>query len=111
MSSKMFHLCQAQLKKRSDSDHLTDGPGPSPSVSRSPNPSFLPRAARVLPPTGTKENRYAAPACCLCLQNVSAYCLPLQLTSCLLLWFDLLQRGGLTAVVEGAKIQETLESI
>ncbi|KAF7199741.1 transcript variant X2 [Nothobranchius furzeri] len=46
---------KAQLKKRSDSE--TDGPIPSPSQpSRSPKSPFLPRAARVLPPPGVKEN-------------------------------------------------------
>uniref|UniRef100_A0A3Q3AEU6 Trichohyalin-like n=1 Tax=Kryptolebias marmoratus TaxID=37003 RepID=A0A3Q3AEU6_KRYMA len=47
---------KAQLKKRGESDNQTDGPGPSPSVTRSPKSPFLPRAARVLPPPGTKEN-------------------------------------------------------
>ncbi|XP_019221031.1 calponin homology domain-containing protein DDB_G0272472 isoform X1 [Oreochromis niloticus] len=48
---------KAQLKKRGDSDNQTDGPAPSPSqLSRSPKSPFLPRAARVLPPSGGKEN-------------------------------------------------------
>ncbi|XP_040897726.1 calponin homology domain-containing protein DDB_G0272472 [Toxotes jaculatrix] len=48
---------KAQLKKRGDSDNQTDGPTPSPSqLSRSPKSPFLPRAARVLPPAGGKEN-------------------------------------------------------
>ncbi|KAM4745805.1 LOW QUALITY PROTEIN: uncharacterized protein FYW61_015548 [Anableps anableps] len=48
---------KAQLKKRGDSDNQTDGPVPSPShLSRSPKSPFLPRAARVLPPPGGKEN-------------------------------------------------------
>ncbi|CAJ1068145.1 protein piccolo [Xyrichtys novacula] len=48
---------KAQLKKRGDSDNQTDGPAPSPSqLSRSPKSPFLPRAARVLPPPGGKEN-------------------------------------------------------
>ncbi|XP_070821158.1 capping protein-inhibiting regulator of actin dynamics [Chaetodon trifascialis] len=48
---------KAQLKKRGDSDVQTDGPAPSPSqLSRSPKSPFLPRAARVLPPAGGKEN-------------------------------------------------------
>uniref|UniRef100_A0A665SZG1 Calponin homology domain-containing protein DDB_G0272472-like n=1 Tax=Echeneis naucrates TaxID=173247 RepID=A0A665SZG1_ECHNA len=48
---------KAQLKKRGDSDNQTDGPTLSPSqLSRSPKSPFLPRAARVLPPTGGKEN-------------------------------------------------------
>ncbi|XP_041643036.1 calponin homology domain-containing protein DDB_G0272472-like [Cheilinus undulatus] len=48
---------KAQLKKRGDSDNQTDGPAPSPPlVSRSPKSPFLPRAARVLPPPGGKEN-------------------------------------------------------
>ncbi|XP_035854170.1 calponin homology domain-containing protein DDB_G0272472 isoform X3 [Sander lucioperca] len=48
---------KAQLKKRSDSDNQIDGPTPSPSqLSRSPKSPFLPRAARVLPPPGGKEN-------------------------------------------------------
>ncbi|XP_029999926.1 trichohyalin isoform X1 [Sphaeramia orbicularis] len=48
---------KAQLKKRSDSDNQTDAPAPSPSqISRSPKSPFLPRAARVLPPPGGKEN-------------------------------------------------------
>ncbi|XP_076586711.1 uncharacterized protein LOC143320726 [Chaetodon auriga] len=48
---------KAQLKKRGDSDNQSDGPAPSPSqLSRSPKSPFLPRAARVLPPAGGKEN-------------------------------------------------------
>ncbi|KAI3372331.1 hypothetical protein L3Q82_022820 [Scortum barcoo] len=48
---------KAQLKKRGDSDNQIDGPTPSPSqLSRSPKSPFLPRAARVLPPPGGKEN-------------------------------------------------------
>ncbi|KAM9360698.1 uncharacterized protein ABDE67_001319 [Symphorus nematophorus] len=48
---------KAQLKKRGDSDNQIDGPAPSPSqLSRSPKSPFLPRAARVLPPPGGKEN-------------------------------------------------------
>ncbi|MEQ2290299.1 hypothetical protein AMECASPLE_001943 [Ameca splendens] len=48
---------KAQLKKRGDSDNQTNGPVPSPSqISRSPKSPFLPRAARVLPPAGGKEN-------------------------------------------------------
>ncbi|XP_014861474.1 PREDICTED: uncharacterized protein KIAA1671 homolog [Poecilia mexicana] len=48
---------KAQLKKRVDSDNQTDGPASSPSQqSRSPKSPFLPRAARVLPPPGGKEN-------------------------------------------------------
>lgn len=48
---------KAQLKKRGDSDNQTDGPVASPSQpSRSPKSPFLPRAARVLPPSGGKEN-------------------------------------------------------
>ncbi|KAK5602361.1 hypothetical protein CRENBAI_013365 [Crenichthys baileyi] len=48
---------KAQLKKRGDSDNQTDGPVPSSSqISRSPKSPFLPRAARVLPPAGGKEN-------------------------------------------------------
>ncbi|XP_064822423.1 plectin-like isoform X2 [Oncorhynchus masou masou] len=47
----------AQLKKRSDSDNQTEGPSTSPSqLSRSPKSPFLPRASRVLPPSGGKEN-------------------------------------------------------
>ncbi|XP_061763155.1 calponin homology domain-containing protein DDB_G0272472 isoform X2 [Nerophis ophidion] len=46
---------QVQLKKRSDSDTLTNAPSPS-LISRSPKSPFLPRAARVLPPAGGKEN-------------------------------------------------------
>ncbi|XP_029573209.1 protein PRRC2C [Salmo trutta] len=47
----------AQLKKRSDSDNQTEGPATSPSqLSRSPKSPFLPRASRVLPPSGGKEN-------------------------------------------------------
>ncbi|XP_023134593.2 titin homolog [Amphiprion ocellaris] len=48
---------KAQLRKRGDSDNQTDGLAPSPSqLSRSPKSPFLPRAARVLPPPGGKEN-------------------------------------------------------
>ncbi|XP_070759968.1 calponin homology domain-containing protein DDB_G0272472 [Enoplosus armatus] len=48
---------KAHLKKRGDSDNQIDGPTPSPSqLSRSPKSPFLPRAARVLPPPGGKEN-------------------------------------------------------
>uniref|UniRef100_A0A3B5B384 KIAA1671 ortholog n=1 Tax=Stegastes partitus TaxID=144197 RepID=A0A3B5B384_9TELE len=48
---------KAQLKKRGDSDNQSDGLAPSPSQpSRSPKSPFLPRAARVLPPPGGKEN-------------------------------------------------------
>ncbi|KAM4579277.1 uncharacterized protein KIAA1671 homolog isoform 2-T2 [Fundulus diaphanus] len=48
---------KAQLKKWGDSDNQPDGPVPSPShLSRSPKSPFLPRAARVLPPPGGKEN-------------------------------------------------------
>ncbi|XP_036953043.1 calponin homology domain-containing protein DDB_G0272472 isoform X2 [Acanthopagrus latus] len=48
---------KAQLKKRGESDNQTDGPSSSPSqLSRSPKSPFLPRAARVLPPPGGKEN-------------------------------------------------------
>ncbi|XP_054629476.1 calponin homology domain-containing protein DDB_G0272472 [Dunckerocampus dactyliophorus] len=46
---------KVQLKKRSDSDSQTDAPSPS-LPSRSPKSPFLPRAARVLPPAGGKEN-------------------------------------------------------
>uniref|UniRef100_A0AAV2MT90 Tankyrase 1-binding protein C-terminal domain-containing protein n=1 Tax=Knipowitschia caucasica TaxID=637954 RepID=A0AAV2MT90_KNICA len=47
----------AQLKKRGDSDNQTDGSAPVPSqLSRSPKSPFLPRASRVLPPPGGKEN-------------------------------------------------------
>uniref|UniRef100_A0A7N8XIU9 Tankyrase 1-binding protein C-terminal domain-containing protein n=1 Tax=Mastacembelus armatus TaxID=205130 RepID=A0A7N8XIU9_9TELE len=47
----------AQLKKRGDSDSQVDGSTPSPSqLSRSPKSPFLPRAARVLPTPGGKEN-------------------------------------------------------
>ncbi|XP_029916516.1 titin homolog [Myripristis murdjan] len=53
---------KAQLKKRGDSDNQTDGPAPSASqLSRSPKSPFLPRAARVLPPTGGKENGEDSP--------------------------------------------------
>uniref|UniRef100_A0A8C6UQ60 Si:ch73-138n13.1 n=1 Tax=Neogobius melanostomus TaxID=47308 RepID=A0A8C6UQ60_9GOBI len=46
----------AQLKKRGESDQA-DGPTPAPSqLSRSPKSPFLPRANRVLPPAGGKEN-------------------------------------------------------
>ncbi|KAA0713842.1 hypothetical protein E1301_Tti015591 [Triplophysa tibetana] len=44
----------AQLKKR-ESDNQTDGPSPL-QLSRSPKSPFMPRAARVLPPAGGKEN-------------------------------------------------------
>ncbi|XP_059193560.1 calponin homology domain-containing protein DDB_G0272472 [Centropristis striata] len=48
---------KAQLKKRGDSDNQIDGPTPSPSqLSRSPKSPYLPRAARVLPQPGGKEN-------------------------------------------------------
>ncbi|XP_074526069.1 uncharacterized protein LOC141790238 [Halichoeres trimaculatus] len=47
---------KAQLKKRGDSDNQTDGSASSPQLSRSPKSPFLPRAARVLPPAGSKEN-------------------------------------------------------
>ncbi|XP_070689663.1 calponin homology domain-containing protein DDB_G0272472 isoform X2 [Pempheris klunzingeri] len=48
---------KAQLKKRGDSDNQVDGPTPPPSqLSRSPKSPFLPRAARVLPSAGGKEN-------------------------------------------------------
>ncbi|KAL6114624.1 kiaa1671 [Pungitius sinensis] len=48
---------KAQLRKRGDSDNQIDGAAPSPSqLSRSPKSPFLPRAARVLPPAGGKEN-------------------------------------------------------
>ncbi|KAM3611657.1 uncharacterized protein V6R79_022068 [Siganus canaliculatus] len=47
---------KAHLKKRSDSDlHHLDSSSPSP-VSRPPKSPFLPRAARVLPPAGGREN-------------------------------------------------------
>ncbi|XP_077378112.1 uncharacterized protein LOC144019141 [Festucalex cinctus] len=46
---------KVQLKKRSDSDNQSDAPSPS-LPSRSPKSPFLPRAARVLPPAGGKEN-------------------------------------------------------
>ncbi|KAM7019044.1 uncharacterized protein LKV04_009113 isoform 1-T2 [Tautogolabrus adspersus] len=50
-------VLKAQLRKRGDSDNQTDGPASSsPQVSRSPKSPFLPRAARVLPPPGGKEN-------------------------------------------------------
>ncbi|XP_058491208.1 titin homolog isoform X1 [Solea solea] len=50
-------VLKAQLKKRGESDCQTDGATPSPSqLSRSPKSPFLPRAARVLPPPGGKEN-------------------------------------------------------
>ncbi|XP_053276286.1 trichohyalin [Pleuronectes platessa] len=53
---------KAQLKKRSDSDNQTEAPAPSPSqLSRSPKSPFLPRAARVLPPSGGKENGEDSP--------------------------------------------------
>ncbi|KAK2902435.1 hypothetical protein Q8A73_012181 [Channa argus] len=44
---------KAQLKKRGDSENQTDGPS---QPSRSPKSPFLPRAARVLPTPGGKEN-------------------------------------------------------
>ncbi|XP_051964693.1 titin homolog [Xyrauchen texanus] len=47
---------KAQLKKRGESENQTDGPSPS-QPSRSPKSPFLPRAARVLPSAGGKENR------------------------------------------------------
>uniref|UniRef100_A0A8C1NT70 Si:ch73-138n13.1 n=1 Tax=Cyprinus carpio TaxID=7962 RepID=A0A8C1NT70_CYPCA len=46
---------KAQLKKRGESDNQTDGPTP-PQLSRAPKSPFLPRASRVLPPAGGKEN-------------------------------------------------------
>ncbi|XP_051508977.1 calponin homology domain-containing protein DDB_G0272472-like isoform X2 [Myxocyprinus asiaticus] len=49
-------VLKAQLKKRGESDNQTDNPSPSQS-SRAPKSPFLPRAARVLPPAGGKENR------------------------------------------------------
>ncbi|XP_019949322.2 uncharacterized protein KIAA1671 isoform X1 [Paralichthys olivaceus] len=53
---------KAQLKKRSESDIQTEAPAPSPSqLSRSPKSPFLPRAARVLPPPGGKENGEDSP--------------------------------------------------
>ncbi|XP_060928295.1 calponin homology domain-containing protein DDB_G0272472 [Limanda limanda] len=53
---------KAQLKKRSDFDNQTEAPAPSPSqLSRSPKSPFLPRAARVLPPAGGKENGEDSP--------------------------------------------------
>ncbi|KAL7827157.1 hypothetical protein SRHO_G00328750 [Serrasalmus rhombeus] len=51
----------AQLKKRGDGETQPDGPVPSSSqLSRSPKSPFLPRAARVLPPAGGKENGEAS---------------------------------------------------
>ncbi|KAG7480591.1 hypothetical protein MATL_G00057860 [Megalops atlanticus] len=48
---------KAQLKKRGDSDNQTEGASPSATqLSRSPKSPFLPRASRVLPPAGGKEN-------------------------------------------------------
>lgn len=48
---------QAQLKKRGESDNHADGAAVPPSqLSRSPKSPFLPRAARVLPPAGGKDN-------------------------------------------------------
>uniref|UniRef100_A0A8C4YV26 Tankyrase 1-binding protein C-terminal domain-containing protein n=1 Tax=Gadus morhua TaxID=8049 RepID=A0A8C4YV26_GADMO len=48
---------KSQLKKRADSDNLVDVGTPSPSqLSRSPKSPFLPRATRVLPPSGGREN-------------------------------------------------------
>ncbi|KAM8865750.1 uncharacterized protein ACB058_006902 isoform 1-T3 [Synchiropus picturatus] len=44
---------KVQLKKRGDTDTQTDSPS---QASRSPKSPFLPRAARVLPPPGGKEN-------------------------------------------------------
>ncbi|KAL0979522.1 hypothetical protein UPYG_G00186140 [Umbra pygmaea] len=53
---------KAQLKKRGDSDNQTDGPVLSPSqLSCSPKSPFLPRAPRVLPPNGGKENGEESP--------------------------------------------------
>ncbi|CAN9513530.1 unnamed protein product [Ophioblennius macclurei] len=50
-------VLKAQLKKRGDSDNQVDGAAASPSqLSRSPKSPFLPRAARVLPSAGGKEN-------------------------------------------------------
>lgn len=55
---KRFSLWrQAQLRKRGDSDNHSDAPVvPQSQPSRSPKSPFLPRAARVLPPAGGKEN-------------------------------------------------------
>ncbi|XP_033946405.1 uncharacterized protein KIAA1671 [Pseudochaenichthys georgianus] len=48
---------KANLRRRGESDGQMDGSTPSPSqLSRSPKSPFLPRAARVLPPAGGKEN-------------------------------------------------------
>eukprot|EP00066_Takifugu_rubripes_P024499 XP_011613765.1 PREDICTED: uncharacterized protein KIAA1671 homolog isoform X2 [Takifugu rubripes] len=48
---------KVQLRKRGDSDNHHDGPVvPQSQPSRSPKSPFLPRAARVLPPAGGKEN-------------------------------------------------------
>ncbi|XP_076020789.1 uncharacterized protein LOC143011701 isoform X2 [Genypterus blacodes] len=48
---------KAQLKRRGDSDHQTDGAAPTSSqLSHAPKSPFLPHAARVLPPPGGKEN-------------------------------------------------------
>uniref|UniRef100_H3D1M0 Tankyrase 1-binding protein C-terminal domain-containing protein n=1 Tax=Tetraodon nigroviridis TaxID=99883 RepID=H3D1M0_TETNG len=48
---------KAQLRKRADSDNPSERPaGLQPQPSRSPKSPFLPRAARVLPPAGGKEN-------------------------------------------------------
>ncbi|KAK1892881.1 putative protein KIAA1671 [Dissostichus eleginoides] len=48
---------KANLRRRGDSDSQMDGSTPSPSqLSRSPKSPFLPRATRVLPPAGGKEN-------------------------------------------------------
>lgn len=48
---------KAQLKKRADSDNHSEGAALlQPQPSRSPKSPFLPRAARVLPPAGGKEN-------------------------------------------------------
>ncbi|XP_035021701.2 titin homolog isoform X1 [Hippoglossus stenolepis] len=55
-------VLKAQLKKRSDTDNQTEAPAPSPSqLSRSPKSPFLPRATRVLPPSGGKENGEDSP--------------------------------------------------
>ncbi|XP_010781160.1 protein piccolo [Notothenia coriiceps] len=48
---------KANLRRRGESDGQMDGSAPSPSqLSRSPKSPFLPRATRVLPPAGGKEN-------------------------------------------------------
>ncbi|XP_051950282.1 titin homolog [Xyrauchen texanus] len=49
-------VLKAQLRKRGESDNQTDSPSPSQS-SLAPKSPFLPRAARVLPPAGGKENQ------------------------------------------------------